>query len=66
MDLLFMSYFVFGAEFTVQYALYNNEDIKPSKLAEPAYYQELEELKQKRREIERNKNDLDKLSESND
>ncbi|TQD40158.1 YihY/virulence factor BrkB family protein [Haloflavibacter putidus] len=52
----------FGAEFTVQYALYKNEDIQPSKLAEPAYYQELEELKQKRRDIEHNKKDLDKLS----
>ena len=56
----------FGAEFTVQYALYRNEDIQPSSLAEPAYYQELEELKQKRRDIERNKNDLDKLSEPSD
>ncbi len=52
----------FGAEFTVQYALYRNEDIQPSKLAEPAYYQEMEELKKKRRDIERNKKDLDKLS----
>ncbi|MDQ7918505.1 YihY/virulence factor BrkB family protein [Mesonia sp. MT50] len=56
----------FGAEFTVQYALYKNEDIVPSNLAEPAYYQELEELEEKRREIERNKKDLDKLSEPRD
>ncbi|MDN6280312.1 MAG: YihY/virulence factor BrkB family protein [Psychroflexus sp.] len=38
----------FGAEFTVQFAIFKNEDIKPSKFGEPAYYQELEELKEKR------------------
>lgn len=52
----------FGAEFTVQFALFKNEDIKPSKFGEPAYYQELEELKEKRKEIEDNRKDLDKLT----
>lgn len=52
----------FGAEFTVQYALYRNEDIKPSKFGEPAYYQELQELKEKRKEIEADKKDLDELT----
>ncbi|MGO2103328.1 MAG: YihY/virulence factor BrkB family protein [Psychroflexus halocasei] len=52
----------FGAEFTVQYALYKNEDIEPSRFGEPVYEQEMKELKEKKKEIERNKKDLDKLS----
>lgn len=52
----------FGAEFTFQYALYKNENIRPSRFAEPAYKQELKELKEKKREIEQNKKDLERLS----
>ncbi|WP_394906373.1 YihY/virulence factor BrkB family protein [uncultured Mesonia sp.] len=54
----------FGAEFTVQYALFKNDTIQPNKFAEPAYYQEIEELKEKKRIIEQNKKDLDVLSDS--
>jgi len=34
-----------GAEFTVQYALFKNEKIKPNRFSEPAFIQSLDELK---------------------
>lgn len=37
----------FGAEFTVQYALYKNERIRPNKFSEPAIFKELEKLENK-------------------
>lgn len=37
----------FGAEFTVQYALYKNERIRPNKFSEPAIFKELEKLEKK-------------------
>ncbi len=37
----------FGAEFTVQYALYKNEHIRPNKFSEPAIFKELEKLEKK-------------------
>jgi len=44
---------LFGAEFTVQYALFKGFNIKPNSLAEPAEYQEMEELKEKEKEIKK-------------
>lgn len=37
-----------GAEFTVQYALFKNVDIKPNQFSEPAYIQEIKELKNRK------------------
>jgi len=37
----------FGAEFTVQYALYKNERIRPNRFSEPAIFKELEKLEKK-------------------
>lgn len=37
----------FGAEFTVQYALYKNERIRPNKFSEPAIFKEIEKLEKK-------------------
>ncbi len=51
----------FGAEFTVQYALYKNETVVPNKYGEPAIYQELEKLKKKRVQIEEEKKIIDNL-----
>tara|TARA_B100000378_G_scaffold204903_1_gene168239 strand:+ start:43 stop:1029 length:987 start_codon:yes stop_codon:yes gene_type:complete len=44
---------LFGAEFTVQYALFRGYTIKPNSLAEPAERQELEELKEREEEIKK-------------
>jgi len=52
----------FGAEFTVQYALYRNETITPNSVAEPAYYQEMEELEEEKNRIKKKKKQIDKLS----
>ncbi|HLU80881.1 MAG TPA: hypothetical protein VK010_02300, partial [Flavobacteriaceae bacterium] len=41
----------FGAEFTVQYAYYKQEKIEPTKYAEPAIYQRLESLEEKRKQL---------------
>lgn len=41
----------FGAEFTVQYAYYKQEKIEPTKYAEPAIYQRLERLEEKRKQL---------------
>lgn len=38
----------YGVEFTMQYALYKQEEIIPNKYAEPAIYQNLEKLKKKK------------------
>ena len=51
----------FGAEFTVQYALYRNETITPNSFAEPAYYQEMEELEEEKNRIKKKKKQIDKL-----
>jgi len=37
----------FGAEFTVQYALYKNERIRPNRFSEPAIFKELAKLERK-------------------
>ena len=51
----------FGAEFTVQYALYKNEKVVPNKYGEPAIYQEMEKLEQKRVQLEEEKEIIDTL-----
>ena len=51
----------FGAEFTVQYALLRKEKVVPNRFGEPAIYQELEKLEQRKMEIKDEKRVLDKL-----
>lgn len=51
----------YGAEFTVQYALYKREKVEPNEYAEPAIYQELERLEQKRGQLIDEKRILDTL-----
>ena len=51
----------FGAEFTVQYALHKKEKVQPNEYAEPAIYQELERLEQKRGQLVDEKRILDTL-----
>ncbi|SDS51854.1 membrane protein [Gillisia sp. Hel1_33_143] len=41
----------FGAEFTVQYALYKNEKISPNEFSEPAIHQEMEKLEEKKQKL---------------
>ncbi|MBE7638891.1 ribonuclease BN [Salegentibacter sp. BLCTC] len=45
----------FGAEFTVQYAILKKERVVPNKFGEPAIYQELEKLSDKRTHLEEEK-----------
>lgn len=56
----------FGAEFTVQYALYKREKVEPNEYAEPAIYQELERLEQKRGQLIDEKRILDTLQSHTD
>lgn len=56
----------FGAEFTVQYAAYKNEHIKPNKFAEPAIHQEIEKLDSRHVSVEEEKRILDKLKSNLD
>lgn len=56
----------FGAEFTVQYALYRRERVEPNEYAEPAIYQELERLEQKRGQLIDEKRILDTLQSHSD
>ncbi|MBT8318561.1 MAG: YihY/virulence factor BrkB family protein, partial [Gramella sp.] len=51
----------FGAEFTVQYALITKEKVVPNRFGEPAIYQELEKLEQRKMEIKDEKQILDRL-----
>ena len=51
----------FGAEFTLQYALYKTEKVEPNKYAEPAIYQELERLDKKKGQLIDNKRIMDML-----
>ena len=51
----------FGAEFTVQYALHKKDKVEPNEYAEPAIYQELERLEQKRGQLVDEKRILDTL-----
>ena len=56
----------FGAEFTVQYALLKNERVVPNKYGEPAIYQELEKLQEKRTQLEEEKEIIDTLKNNMD
>ncbi|HSP12579.1 MAG TPA: YihY/virulence factor BrkB family protein [Salegentibacter sp.] len=56
----------FGAEFTVQYALYRNEKVVPNKFGEPAIYQEMEKLEQKRVQLQEEKEIVDTLKSNLD
>lgn len=56
----------YGAEFTVQYALYKNEKVEPNKYAEPAIYQELEQLEKKKGQILDEKRIIDTLRSNSD
>ena len=51
----------FGAEFTLQYAIHKKEKVEPNEYAEPAIYQELERLEQKRGQLIDEKRILDTL-----
>ncbi|MCF4101710.1 YihY/virulence factor BrkB family protein [Gillisia sp. M10.2A] len=53
----------YGAEFTVQYALHKNEHITPNRFGEPAIYQEMEKLQEKKVKLEKDKKILDHLSD---
>ncbi len=54
----------FGAEFTVQYALYKNERIRPNKFSEPAIFKELEKLEKKNVKLEEDHKLLARLRKS--
>lgn len=56
----------YGAEFTVQYALYKNEKVEPNKYAEPAIYQELENLEKKKLQVLDEKRIVDILQTNSD
>ncbi len=56
----------FGAEFTVQYAEYKNERVKPNKFAEPAIHQEIEKLDSRHVSPDEEKRILEKLKSSLD
>ena len=64
--LLYLYDSFFGAEFTVQYALYKKEKVEPNEYAEPAIYQELERLEQKRGQLIDEKRILDTLQSHTD
>lgn len=56
----------FGAEFTLQYALHKKEKVEPNEYAEPAIYQELERLEQKKGQLIDEKRILDTLQSYSD
>ncbi|WP_081211673.1 YihY/virulence factor BrkB family protein [Salegentibacter sediminis] len=56
----------FGAEFTVQFALHRNEKVVPNKYGEPAIYQEMEKLEQKRVQLQEEKKIIDTLKSNLD
>lgn len=51
----------YGAEFTQQYALHRRDRVEPNEYAEPAIYQELERLEQKKGQLIDEKRILDTL-----
>ncbi|SDR82462.1 YihY/virulence factor BrkB family protein [Gramella sp. MAR_2010_147] len=51
----------FGAEFTVQYALIKKEKVEPNRFGEPAIYQEMKKLEQKRVQLKEEKYIVDRL-----
>lgn len=56
----------FGAEFTVQYALYKNERIRPNRFSEPAIFKELEKLEKKNVKLQEDHKILARLKQSVD
>jgi membrane protein len=56
----------FGAEFTVQYALYKNERIRPNRFSEPAIFKELEKLERKNVKLEEDHKLLARLRQNID
>lgn len=56
----------YGAEFTFQYALYKNEKVEPNKYAEPAIYQELEQLEKRKGQVLDEKRIMDTLKSNSD
>lgn len=51
----------YGAEFTVQYALHKNEKVEPNEYGEPAIYQEMQKLEEKRLQLKEEKKIIDSL-----
>lgn len=51
----------FGAEFTVQYALLKKEKVEPNRFGEPAIYQEMQKLEEKRVQLKEEKKMVDAL-----
>jgi len=51
----------FGAEFTVQYALIKKEKVEPNRFGEPAIYQEMKKLEQRRVQLKEEKHIVDRL-----
>jgi len=51
----------FGAEFTVQYALIKKESVEPSRFGEPAIYQEMKKLEERRVQLKEEKYIVDRL-----
>lgn len=56
----------FGAEFTVQYALYKNESIRPNRFGQPAIYKEIERLHSKKVKLAEDYRILERLKTSLD
>lgn len=54
----------FGAEFTVQYALYKNETIRPNRFSQPAIYKEIEKLENKKVKLAEDHRILERLKSS--
>ena len=51
----------FGAEFTVQYALLKKEKVEPNRFGEPAIYQEMKKLEQRKVQLKEEKYIVDRL-----
>lgn len=51
----------FGAEFTVQYALLKKEKVVPNRFGEPAIYQEMKKLEERRVQLKEEKHIIDRL-----
>ena len=51
----------FGAEFTVQYALIKKEKVVPNRFGEPAIYQEMKKLEERRVQLKEEKQIVDRL-----
>ncbi|WP_417888112.1 YihY/virulence factor BrkB family protein [Zunongwangia sp.] len=54
----------FGAEFTVQYALAKNEKIEIGRNGEPAIYQEMDRLEEKKTRLKEDKKIIDRLKKN--